>query len=257
MAQLSLIQGPHCIVDFRRPEKGTTIGADQVVDLVIDLVRALGMKRRDDPRLIAADDGRFSVYQIVATSHIIVHFATERIHADLFSCEPFDVDACVDLLSRRFDGQGIIQYCQRNLRTAPGSPALRMKRMNALTSNPATFTHALINWYGGDAELLSDAAHGTRVVERALAWLAEGVSLPSSETRVLTVDAIAGSWDEGGISGGYVNLMRQLTIHTFRGINAAYTDVMAHCFDLEKIVEIIREGFGFRFHEVDAVFQRS
>jgi hypothetical protein len=51
--------------------------------------------------------------------------------------------------------------------------------------------------------------------------------------------------------------MRQLTIHTFCGINAAYTDIMAHCFDLEQILHTIQNGFGFAFYEVDAVFQRA
>jgi hypothetical protein len=164
----------------------------------------------------------------------------------------------VDILLQCFGKKAVIQYCQRNLLTSPvGSSPLTMKNMNALTSNPETFTHALINWYGGEEALLGDAEHGEEILKQAVACLSEVENLPDSPIAVTEVAPNPETWDQGGISGGYVNLMRQLTIHSFRGLNGAYMDIMAHRFDLEEILRIIQEGFGFRFFEVDAVFQRN
>jgi len=126
-----------------------------------------------------------------------------------------------------------------------------------LTRNPNTFTHALINWYRGKEKMLADADYGRGVLRRAVDCLSELESLPPASVELLDVPPIPTSWDRGGFSGGYVNVLRQLTMHTFRGLNGAYMDIMAHVFDLEKILRIIQEGFGFRFFEVDAIFQRS
>ena len=67
---LALIQGPHCIADFRLPHDDPPT-SHRATELVVELARVLGMKRRDDPRIVSAPDGRLSIYQIVATSHII------------------------------------------------------------------------------------------------------------------------------------------------------------------------------------------
>jgi hypothetical protein len=216
------------------------------------------MQRLEDPWIVSSDDGRMSVYQIISTSHVIVHFGRQGVHADLFSCEPFDMDACVKLLLMRVGSRAVVQYCQRNLLATPRSTTvIPMRQINRLTSNPRTFTHALINFYGGEEELLGDARRGTEIIRAALEYLEEREPLPPSPVRLLEADPVSHSWDRGGISGGCVNLMKQLTVHTFKGINGAYADIMAHCFDLERIVEVIRKGFRFGFYEVDAVFQRS
>lgn len=256
--KIAAVQGPHCLVDFHNRVDRMDIEKDAALELVFDLAKALQMKRLEAPRVVSGSDGRLSVYQIVSTSHIIIHFGREWIHADLFSCEPFNMDLCVSVLLRRLGGDAVIQYCQRNLLTAPReTTSLPMKRMNRLTSNPGTFTHALINWYGGDEKLLGDIKAGTAVMEKALECLKEKEILPHSEVVLIKVDPIPDSWDKGGFSGGYINLMRQITIHTFRGINGAYTDIMAHCFDLERIIRIVGKGFRFKFFEVDGIFQRS
>jgi S-adenosylmethionine/arginine decarboxylase-like enzyme len=255
---IAAVQGPHCLVDFHNRGRRIDIGKDAALELVFDLARALRMKRLEEPRIVNGGDGRLSVYQIVSNSHIIIHFGIEWIHADLFSCEPFNMDRCVNILLHRLGGDAVIQYCQRNLLTAPrNTAALPMKRMNRLTSNPRTFTHALINWYGGDEKLLGDIKAGTAVMEKALKCLKDNETLPHSEVVLIKVDPIPDSWDNGGFSGGYINLMRQITIHTFIGINGAYTDIMAHCFDLERIIRIVGKGFHFKFFEVDGIFQRS
>jgi hypothetical protein len=252
------IQGPHCLLDFYLREGSYTIDPAKAVELVEELAAALCMKRYGGPRIIKDGSKRLSIYQIVSTSHIIIHFSEKTIHADLFSCEPFDLDVCVRRLLDWVGEDAVLQYCQRNLVKAPRDVAsLSMRRLNRLTSNPLTFTHAMINWYGGDEKRLGDVRQGTAILDRAVACLVEQDDLPDSPIILLEVDPILGSWDKGGFSGGYVNLMRQLTMHTFRGVNGAYMDVMAHCFDLEAILRIVQEGFLFKFYEVDAVFQRS
>lgn len=259
-ASILPIQGPHCLLDFDRRGKDdsrVSIKSAEAVKLIETLVDALRMKRYDAPRVVEDGGGNLSIYQIVATSHIIIHFYEETIHADLFSCEPFDLDACVKRLLDWVGDSAVLQYCQRNLTTFQREvSALPMKKMNRLTSNPHTFTHAMVNWYGGDEEKLGDVALGTEVLEKACGCLVQADDLPASPLKLLAVDPIPHSWDKGGFSGGYINIMRQLTMHTFLGINGAYMDIMAHCFDLEAILEIVRKGFGFRFYEVDAVFQR-
>ena len=113
-------------------------------------------------------------------------------------------------------------------------------------------------WFGGNEKLLADSKHGTRVIGEAVGLLMEtgDENLPHSEVMLLAVDPIPDSWDKGGFSGGYINLMKQLTMHTFLGINAAYTDIMGYRFDLQSILKKIQQGFGFAFYEVDAIFQR-
>ena len=254
------IQGPHCLLDFNRrgeEESHRNIEPEKACQLVETLVKALRMKRYDEQRIVKGGGGNFSIYQIVATSHIIIHFHESSIHADLFSCEPFDLDTCVKILLDWVGETAVLQYCQRNLTTLRRDlTSIPMKRMNRLTSNPDTFTHAMVNWYGGEEDKLGDVSLGTEVLEKASGFLVQADDLPHSSIKLLAVDPIPNSWDKGGFSGGYVNIMRQLTIHTFRGINGAYMDIMAHCFDLETILKIVRKGFGFRFYEVDAVFQR-
>ncbi|MFW5799752.1 MAG: hypothetical protein ACOCV8_02960, partial [Spirochaetota bacterium] len=209
-------------------------------------------------RIIRSKDGRISIYQIVSTSHIIIHFNRDVVNADLFSCEPFDVDKSVKVLTDKLGDNAIIQYCQRNLlKEPPEVSSIPMVEMNRLTSNPKTFTHALINWYGGNERLLGDIEHGTHILNYALQYLNEDEEgLPPSNVLLVDVEPIPSSWDLGGFSGGYINLSRQLTMHTFAGINGAYTDIMGYTFNLEKIIKIIKEGFKFKFYEVDGIFQR-
>jgi S-adenosylmethionine/arginine decarboxylase-like enzyme len=253
------IQGPHCLLDFRETGDGNRVyTAEEARGLVDSLVKALKMKRYDELRVVEDGAGNLSIYQIVATSHIIIHFFRNDVHADLFSCEPFDLDSCVKRLLDWVGEKAVVQYCQRNLTTLQRDVAvLSMKRMNRLTSNPDTFTHAMVNWYGGDEEKLGDVELVTGIMEQASRCLVRGDDLPEAEVKILGVDPIPNSWDKGGVSGGYVNILRQLTIHTFRGINGAYMDIMAHCFDLEEILRMVQEELGFRFYEVDAVYQRS
>jgi S-adenosylmethionine/arginine decarboxylase-like enzyme len=255
---MSIIQAPHCLLDFSLQEDASDgFSTEQAAELAGELVRGLRMKDLGRPWIVRKG-GRLSIYQIISTSHIIVHLDPKAIHADLFSCEPFDLDSCVDILLKRFGEKAVIQYCQRNLLASPvGTSPLTMKNMNELTSNPGTFTHALINWYGGKEALLGDAEYGAEILEKAVACLSEVEALPVSPVKVVEVAPNPETWDRGGISGGYVNLMRQLTMHSFRGLNGAYMDIMAHRFDLEEILRIIGDGFGFRFFEVDAVFQRD
>lgn len=210
-----------------------------------------------EPRVIE-DGAKISVYQIISTSHIIIHAHPGGVHADLFSCEPFDMDRCAGMLLDHFGETSAIQYCQRNLFTSTEHiNVLPMVRMNALTSNPRSLTHALVNWYGGKESLISDPEYGKSVIERAVGCLSDTADSPRSSVKLIDVAPVPGSWDQGGFSGGYVNILRQLTLHTFRGINGAYMDVMARRFDLEKILAIIQKGFDFRFYEVDAIFQRG
>lgn len=257
---INMIQGPHCIADF--PLEGSyldRISTDVAIDLVNELADSLRMKKKNDPRIIRGADNRLSIYQIVSTSHIIIHFGLEGINADLFSCEPFNVDKCISLLRKQFGSRGIIQYCQRNLFAAPETSAtIPMKNMNLLTSNPGTFTHALINWFSGNPQKLGDIEYGTGILREAMGFLHEArdKDLPKSSVLLLDVPPIQGSWDQGGFSGGYVNLAKQLTIHTFLGINGAYTDIMGFTFDLESILDVIKKGFEFSFYEVDGIFQR-
>jgi S-adenosylmethionine/arginine decarboxylase-like enzyme len=256
---ISVIQGPHCFVDMKISEvTASNINSDFAMDLVEELAKALNMKRLGSPRVIRGkEDGKLSIYQIVATSHIIIHFDDEYVNADLFSCEPFNVDKCVSVLNNRLGNDAIIQYCQRNIIKAPaGAYTIPMGELNKLTSNSNTFTHALINWYGGKESLLNDIEHGTNILKYALDYLNNKENLPPSNVMLVDVEPIPGSWDKGGFSGGYINLMKQLTIHTFAGINGAYTDIMAHTFDLEKILDIIKEGFKFKYYEVDGIVQR-
>jgi hypothetical protein len=258
---LQVIQGPHCILDFKvDPYELSAVDADYARDLVNQLSEALNMEPMGEPRIILNEDGDLSIYQIVTTSHIIIHFGSQGINADLFSCEPFDVGQCINLMINRFGTRAIIQYCQRNLTRAPkNSSTISMGHMNALTSNPDTFTHALVNWFGGDENRLADADHGTAVLNDAVKLLHESGSspLPHSELKLEEVEPIPDSWDQGGFSGGYINLMRQLTMHTFLGLNAAYSDIMGYTFDLQAILKTIQQGFGFTFYEIDAIFQRS
>ncbi len=256
---LTVIQGPHCLADFQIERPPGHFGTDYAIDLVNELSETLCMKRKCDPRIVRGEAGRLSIYQIVSTSHIILHFGGRGVNADLFSCEPFDVGRSVDLLSERFGQKATIQYCQRNLTLAPrDTRPIPMGNMNALTSNPDTFTHALINWFDGDETLLSDIEHGTGVLKDAMDFLVEDrdAALPPSAVLLLDVDPILGSWDKGGFSGGYINLMKQMTIHSFVGINAAYTDIMGYTFDLQGVLNVIQEGFEFSFYEVDGIFQR-
>jgi hypothetical protein len=258
---VAVIQGPHCILDFELdPYELSVVDADYARELVNQLNEALNMEPMGEVRIIQNEDGDLSIYQIVTTSHIIIHFGASGINADLFSCEPFDVGQCANLMINRFGTKASIQYCQRNLTRAPkNSAAIPMGHMNALTSNPDTFTHALVNWFGGDEKLLADVDHGTAVLQEAVQLLHEtGHSpLPHSEVALEKVDPIPDSWDKGGFSGGYINLRRQLTMHTFLGLNAAYSDIMGYTFDLQAILKTIQQGFGFSFYEVDAIFQRK
>jgi len=257
---LVMIQGPHCLLDFRI--KGPLleqIDIDYAVNLVNELIFALKMKKKCDPRIIKGNDRKLSIYQVVSTSHIILHFGTDGVIADLFSCEPYDVGRCVGLLTQRFGLDVIIQYCQRNLiHTPSNSPPIPMGHMNALTSNPKTFTHALINWFDGDGAVLGNIEKGSNILKDATDILLEEseAQLPPSGVLLLDVEPVAKSWDQGGFSGGYVNLMKQLTMHTFLGINAAYTDIMGYTYDLEAIIKVIKKGFGFSFYEIDGIFQR-
>lgn len=258
---VAVIQGPHCIIDFYvEPAILNQVDSGYALNLVQELTRALKMEKVCEPRLIQGQGANLSIYQIVSTSHIIIHFGARGVNADLFSCEPFDVGQCVNLLTSRFGVRANIQYCQRNLTRAPqNSAAIPMGHMNALTSNPQTFTHALVNWFGGDEKLLADSKYGTRVIREAVALLMEAgdETLPPSDVILLAVDPIPDSWDKGGFSGGYINLMKQLTMHSFLGLNAAYTDIMGYRFDLQSILKKIQQGFGFAYYEVDAIFQRQ
>ncbi len=255
---LSVLQGPHCIVDIKlRSDIVKNINTDFALNLIKTTSKALNMKCLGEARVIRGEDNVLSVYQIVSTSHIIFHFSKGYINADFFSCEPFDVDKCVTVLTDNLGDNAIIQYCQRNLLKAPANTqAIPMISMNKLTSNPKTFTHAMINFYSGNERLLGDIEHGNNILKYALDFVNEKESLPPSNILLVDVDPI-GTWDKGGFSGGYINLMKQFTIHTFVGMNGAYVDVMAHTFDLEKIVSIIKEGFKFKYYEVDAIFQRT
>jgi hypothetical protein len=117
----------------------------------------------------------------------------------------------------------------------------------------------MINFYSGDQKCLNDIEHGTAVLRQALTHLGvngDDTSVPPSDVLLLDVEPVQDSWDEGGFSGGYVTIAGQLTIHTFAGINGAYSDVMARLFDIEAVVETIARGFDFRYYEVDGVFQR-
>jgi S-adenosylmethionine/arginine decarboxylase-like enzyme len=240
------------------PEDRGEITVDRVLNILEDIVTALGMKRSCDPRIIFKAPGDMTVYQIVSTSHIIMHFSPDVLHADLFSCEPFDVDASIGILTETFGTGGMVQYCQRNLiadslETSP----IPMRNLNTLTSNPGTLTHAMVNWYRGDDSKLGDIERGTNILKDAVACITDdGIDYPASAVLLLDVDPIEGSWDKGGYSGGYVTLRRQLTIHTFHGINAAYTDIMGHVYDLERIITIIGTGLGFEYYEIDGIFQR-
>lgn len=255
---LDVIQGPHCLIDIKLSEEHKKhINSDFAIDLVKTIANTLKMKQMGEARIIRGDYGVISIYQIVSTSHIIIHFGKDYVNADLFSCEPFDVDKCVSVLTDNLGDDSIIQYCQRNLLKSPSDTyTIPMENMNKITSNPKTFTHALINWYAGDEKLLGDIEHATRVINYALDFLHEKENLPPSNVVLIDVDPIPNSWDKGGFSGGYVNLRKQLTMHTFVGINGAYTDIMAHTFDLEKIISIIKSGFKFKFYEVDGIVQR-
>lgn len=256
-----MIQGPHCLVDFSFPERDArSVTADAALDVVSELINTLMMKPKNEPRLVRGGPRNLSIYQIISTSHIIIHFSKRTVNADLFSCEPFDVDKCVSVLTRAFGEYATVQYCQRNLMAAPkDTQAIPMRRLNRLTSDPQTLTHAMINFYSGDRQLLNDVEHGTAVLRQALGFLAvnsERDSLPTSDVLLLDVEPVPESWDQGGFSGGYVNLSKQLTIHTFAGQDGAYSDVMARVFDIEAIVETITQGFAFRYYEVDGIFQR-
>ena len=252
------IQGPHCLLDFERSGAAGATSEYECRGLVQRLASTLKMKRCGDPRIVSDGRGRVSIYQIVSTSHIIIHVGILSIHADLFSCEPFDMDACVRGLLAWVGQKGRLQYCQRNLLTTPrGMPALPMVNLNRLTSNPETFTHTMVNFYGGKENLLGDSRLGKKVLDESVELLQEVDGLPRSDVALIDVDPIPDSWDMGGFSGGYVNIMRQLTIHTFKGINGAFVDIMAHTYDLEEILRLIQDGFGFSYYEVDAVYQRS
>jgi len=256
---LPVLQGPHCLLDIPlNPEDHGNITIDHVLKILGDIVTALGMKRSCDPRIIFRAPGDMTIYQIVSTSHIIMHFSPGLLHADLFSCEPFDVDASISVLEETFGSGGVVQYCQRNLiAESLDTPPIAMRNLNVLTSNPETLTHAMVNWYRGDASKLGDIEHGTGIVKDAVAHIVDDDrDNPVSGVLLLDVDPIPGSWDKGGYSGGYVTLRRQLTIHTFNGINAAYTDIMGHVYDLEQIVSIIGTGLGFEYYEIDGIFQR-
>jgi len=258
-AELPVLQGPHCLLDIPlNPGKSADITVDWVLGILERLVCVLSMKRSCDPRIVYGAPGDMTFYQIVSTSHIILHFSPGFLHADLFSCEPFDVDASISVLTEIFGSDGVVHYCQRNLiadslKTSP----IAVRNLNTLTSNPLTLTHAMINWYRGDEDKLGDIECGTTVMKEAVTCiLDEGIENPTSAVLLLDVDPISGSWDKGGYSGGYVNLRRQLTIHTFRGINAAYTDIMGHVYDLERIITIIGKRLNFEYYEVDGIFQR-
>lgn len=258
---ISIIQGPHCFVDMKiNDDNASVINTDFAMDLVEKLAKALDMKRLGEPRVIRGKSKNIlSIYQIVATSHIIIHFNKNYVNADLFSCEPFNVDKCVKALTETLTNEAIIQYCQRNIIKAPADTyTIPMGELNRLSSNPNTFTHALINWYGGKESLLNDIEHGTNILKYALDYIndKDKNELPPSNILLVDVDPIPNSWDKGGFSGGYINLMKQLTIHTFAGINGAYTDIMAHTFDLEKILNIIQKGFKFKYYEIDGIVQR-
>ena len=254
-----LIQGPHLLYDARLNDRTRDVlSVDRLLTVLDNLVATLGMKQACDARIIRGGTGQFTIYQIISTSHIILHAADQGIYADLFSCEPFDVGAATEELMDAFGRNASMQYCQRNLTPSPEcAEPIPMGRLNTLTGNPHTFTHALVNWYGGDEDLLGDIEYGTSVLKQATeAILDPDETVPPSAVLLLDVDPILTSWDKGGFSGGYVNLQRQLTMHTFLGVNAAFTDIMGHVFDLERAIKIIRHGFRFRYHEVDAVFQR-
>jgi len=258
-SKLLVLQGPHCLLDIpMNPDCHVDVSVDRVLKILEDLVGALHMKRSCDPRIVYQSPGSMTVYQIVSTSHIIMHFSPGMLHADLFSCEPFDVDACVAILTKSFGSGGMIHYCQRNLiaeklKTTP----IAMRNLNTLTSDPRTLTHAMVNWFRGNERKLGDIEFGTEILKNAVSLLLdERADYPASAVLLLDVDPIPGSWDEGGYSGGFVNLGRQLTIHTFKGINAAYTDIMGHVYDLERILSIIGKGFEFEYYEVDGIFQR-
>ncbi len=257
MTPPSVIQGPHCLIDA---DTKARIDTARALELVSQITRSLAMRPLGEPRVVAPRADELTVYQIISTSHIIMHITGSSVHADIFSCEPFDVDLCVSQLIRGIEADPAsvrIQYCQRNLVTAPGdAPSIPMGNLNVLTSNPHTFTHAMINWYSGDRALLADAARAEAILSRALEHLTPRGSA-TGELRILGVDPVESSWDQGGVSGGFVDIQRQLTIHTFAGLNGAYTDIMAHTFDLESIIRIIRDDFGFAFYEVDGVFQRQ
>lgn len=234
----NIIQGPHCLIDIKlNSNTKKQINTDFVLDTVNALVNELKMQKLGEARIIRGHNN-ISAYQIVSTSHIILHFSEDYLNADLFSCEPFDVDRCVSVLTDNFGNDAIIQYCQRNLsRTPSTAPAIQMKNMNEFTSNKNTFTHALINWYDGNESLLGDIEHGVNILKYALNYLNEGEDLPPANILFVDVDPIDNSWDKGGFSGGYINLLRQLTMHTFVGINGAYTDIMAYTYNLEKILD--------------------
>jgi S-adenosylmethionine/arginine decarboxylase-like enzyme len=252
------IQGPHCLIDIKLT-KPLHINSDLAIDTVNTLANTLEMKRLGEARIIRSEDGSntLSIYQIVATSHIIIHFTKDYIYADLFSCEPFNIDKSVSVLLDNFGKDAVIQYCQRNLTKAPDKTrSIPMIELNKITSNPKTFTHALVNWYDGNERLLGDIEHGTQTIKYALDYLHEREHLPPANIMLVDVAPVEGSWDKGGFSGGYINLKKQLTMHTFAGVNGAFTDIMAHTFDLEKILAIIQSGFRFKFFEIDGILQR-
>ncbi len=252
------IQGPHCLIDIKL-KRHYDISSDFAINIVNTLADALNMKRLGEPRIIRGDlsNNQISIYQIVATSHIIIHFTKNYIYTDLFSCEPFNVDKCVSVMIDNFGNDAVIQYCQRNLTTAPDKTRpIPMIELNKITSNPKTFTHALINWYDGDEKLLGNIEHGNQILKYALDYLQKEDNPPPSNILLVDVAPVEGSWDKGGFSGGYINLMKQLTMHTFAGVNGAFTDIMTHTFNIEKIISIIKEGFRFKFFEIDGILQR-
>lgn len=91
--------GRHLLLDARR--SGPLPTADQLRTVLTDLPLRLGLTTVGSAQVRAEADACLGVI-LLSESHLAIHVAGDRFHADLFSCAPFDAEGAEDWLVARF-----------------------------------------------------------------------------------------------------------------------------------------------------------
>jgi S-adenosylmethionine decarboxylase len=126
---MNKISGTHLIIDGHVAD-AASLDPENIVDLFDGLVESLGMKYLTPPQATRVkikpenlgngeDDGGWSVFAQITTSHIALHGWPLRkaFMMDIFSCKPFDVPEARRLVNKSLDVTA--WHCQDFAREEP------------------------------------------------------------------------------------------------------------------------------------------
>ncbi|MBK8012545.1 MAG: S-adenosylmethionine decarboxylase [Deltaproteobacteria bacterium] len=96
--------GVHWLLDAWGCEKSELATLDTLESALLGLCETLGLTRVGSPQLCGPDSGSLMGIVLISESHLSLHAypSTGRLHADLFSCAPFDPKIALAYLRKTY-----------------------------------------------------------------------------------------------------------------------------------------------------------